>query len=138
MDAMGATPSDLARRMNRAFLYGDLDGLEAMVHEKAEIASYLAPGRVLRGCDAVMDALRRAMNESVYNIVVDSTRDLSHTVAMGTGSVRYAKDDNTIAMTQAAWLWKWEDGRLLRARHYPSVDVALSDYDPDIDGFEAG
>jgi hypothetical protein len=135
--ASALSPSQLARRMNRAFLDGHLDVLETLLDEKAEIASFLAPDEVLSGPRAIMAASRQARGASVYSVSLDTVRSLSATVAVGTGSVRYPmKDGHTIATSRAAWLWKWHDGLLLRSVHYPSEADALAHYDPDADDFD--
>jgi hypothetical protein len=129
------TPSVLARRMNRAFLEARLDELEILIDDKAEIASFLDPEQILRGRDAIMDASRRARETSIFSVTLYTVRSLSATVALGAGSVRYPRND-AIATSQAAWLWKWHDGRLLRSVHYPSEDEALANYDHEADDFE--
>jgi hypothetical protein len=129
------TPSVLARRMNRAFLEARLDELEVLIDDKAEIASFLDPEQILRGRDAIMDASRRARQTSVFSVALHTVRNLSATVALGTGSVRYPRND-AIATSQAAWLWKWHEGRLVRSVHYPTEDEALAHYDDEADDFE--
>jgi hypothetical protein len=129
------TPSVLARRMNRAFLEARLDELEELIDDKAEIASFLDPEEILRGRDAIMDASRRARESTIYSVTLYTVRSLSATVALGTGSVRYPRND-AIATSQAAWLWKWHEGRLVRSVHYPSEDEALAHYDHEADDFE--
>jgi hypothetical protein len=121
--------------MNRAFLEGRLDELDALVDEKAEIASFLDPDRILRGREAIMEASRRAREASVFSVTLFTVRNLSGTVAVGAGTVRYPKDD-AIATSQTAWLWKWHEGRLLRSVHYPTEAEALAHYDPEADDFE--
>jgi len=132
---MTSSPSQLARRINTAFMEGRIEDLAALIHEKAEVASYLAPDR-LSGRDALMDALRHARRDGVYETTLYRVRELGPTVAVGTGSVRHRKDNHVIAQTQAAWLWKFEDEQLLRSAYYPSEGHACSAYDPNADDFE--
>jgi hypothetical protein len=132
---MTSSPSQLARRINDAFAAGRIEELSELVHEKAEVASYLAPDTIT-GRDAVIDACRHARQDGIYEMTLYDTRELGPTVAVGTGSVRHRKDNHVIAQTQAAWLWKFEEGQLLRSAPYRSEDDAQSAYDPGVDDFE--
>jgi hypothetical protein len=128
------TPSVLTRRMNRAFQESRLDELDALVDDKAEIASFMEPTQILRGREAIMDVSRRARDASIFSVTLYTVRNLSAAVALGTGSVRYPKND-AIATSQTAWLWKWVDGRLLRSVHYQTESEALAHYDAEADDF---
>jgi hypothetical protein len=114
--------------LNGAFLAGHLGEVAELVHEKAEVASYLAPD-VLSGRAAIIEPLRRARENGMYEIRLDTVTDLSTTAATGTGSVRHEEANHVIATTRAAWLWSFEGGLLLRSMHYPSESEARLPYE---------
>jgi hypothetical protein len=120
--------------LNQAFLAGHLEEVAELVPKKAEVASYLAPD-VLSGRNPIIDALRRARANGMYEIRLDTVTDLSSTVAIGTGSVRHEKPNHVIATTRAAWLWRFEDGLLVRSMHYPSESDARLAYERSKDEF---
>jgi hypothetical protein len=128
------TPSVLTRRMNRAFQESRLDELNALVDDKAEIASFMEPAQILRGREAIMDASRRARDASIFSVTLYTVRDLSATVALGTAARAIPRTTRS-PRARRLWLWKWVDGRLFRSVHYQTESEALAHYDAEADDF---
>jgi hypothetical protein len=127
-----ASPADLAYKINRLFAEANWDELRSVLHEDVEVRSFLSPGRTLRGVDAVLTSSGEARG-TLYNVKLDTIRELSPTVAVGTGSVRYEHPDGGVATTQTAWMWRFEDGKLLRSLAFGSLDDALQAAESEID-----
>jgi hypothetical protein len=127
-----ASPSDLAFKINRLFAEANWEELRSVLHEDVEVRSFVSPGRTLRGVDAVLASSEEARG-TLYNVKLDTIRELSPTVAVGTGSVRYEHPDGGIATTHTAWVWRFEDERLLRSFTFGTLDDALKAAEAEID-----
>jgi ketosteroid isomerase-like protein len=127
-----ASPSDLAFKINRLFEEANWEELRSVLHEDVEVRSFVSPGRTLHGIDAVLASTGEARG-TLYNVKLDTIRELSPTVAVGTGSVRYEHPDGGIATTHTAWVWRFEDGKLLRSFTFGTLDDALKAAEAEID-----
>jgi len=127
-----ASPTELAYRINRLFEEADWEELRSVLHEDVEVRSFLSPGRTLHGIDDVVSSSEGARG-TLYNVAFDTIRELSPSVAVGTGSVRYEHPDGGIATTHAAWVWRFEDGKLLHSFAFRSLDDALQAAELELD-----
>lgn len=127
-----ASPTDLAHKINRLFAEADWEELRSVLHEDVEVRSFLSPGRTLHGIDDVVSSSADARG-TLYNVAFDTIRELSPTVAVATGSVRYEHPDGGLATTHAAWVWRFEDGKLLHSFAFRSLDDALQAAELELD-----
>jgi ketosteroid isomerase-like protein len=124
----------LAKRFNALYGEGDFAEIRRLLHPDVVVASRIAD-TVLAGPDDVL-AAAKAASESSFAIAIDRVEDLSETVALGEGSVRYRRPGtNVIATSHVAWLWRFEDGRLIRAVTYHDVAEAEAAFDAEADDF---
>jgi hypothetical protein len=104
-------PSERALRVTDAFSRGDIDLVLSLIHPDMVLSSYLVPERTIRGRDEVVQTIRERVGP-MYEMHLDTTEDLSSTVALGSGSVRYSSD-GVVTTRSLYWLWTFDEAGLL-------------------------
>ena len=116
-------PRTTLEQMYAAFRRRDWSALAARVHPEAELRTFLAPHRVLRGRDEWRTALEDAIGHGVYEFTVSTFEDLGGGYFLGTGSVRYGRS-GSISHQTTAWVFTFDDGMVKTSETFPNEGAA--------------
>ena len=110
-----------------AFARGDIDAMARYVHRDAEIEVVGLDGRIIRGVEALREALATAGRRS-HEPTMSTIEPLGEDAALMIGRVRYGDASGARWDSPAVWLSIVRDGKIWRSRAFNSIDEARAAY----------
>jgi hypothetical protein len=112
-----------------------LGDVAAMIHPDAEMRLLVSFNRPLRGRDAVIEALERGRQASIYRAQVERFEWLDDETVLTSARARYALEQGGFAEGRVFWLDELRDGKIWRVRNFKQEAEARAAYDTG-EGFE--
>jgi ketosteroid isomerase-like protein len=116
-----ANSERLARRCFSLLARGEAEQIAELMHPEVEIVTtFLRPGEVLRGRDAVLGFVERARGH-FYEPHTDVFRPVDEDRIVVEGRIRWLDDDRILRDNPVIWAMEFRDGLLFRSAPAQSV-----------------
>jgi ketosteroid isomerase-like protein len=133
MASESAESADVLLRGYHAFVAGDLESIEALLHPDVEWVAAGESEAIVVSCDRVLEVVAERVAED-YHVVVDRAIGLGDRVVV---SMRFSRieldpsDERPLQSRRSYLLGRWaavvymRDGRVVRVEEHPHLEAAL-------------
>lgn len=106
-----------------------LSDIDATIHPDAEMRLLVSFGRLLRGREAVVEALEAGRQAAIFRASVDRFEWLDERTVLSFARARYALEQGGYAEGRVVWLDELRDGLIWRVRVFRSEAEARRAYE---------
>jgi ketosteroid isomerase-like protein len=128
------TAEAMLRAMHEHTGGAPVGGLADFIHPDAEMRLLVSFNRLLRGRDAVVEALERGRQAAIFRAHVERFEWLDEQTSLTFARARYALEQGGYAEGRVVWLDEIRDGKIWRVRNFTHEADARRAYELGEDG----
>jgi hypothetical protein len=102
--------------------------LSALIHEDAEMRLLVSHGQLIKGRDAVLEALARGWEAETFHARVERFEWLDGATSLTLARARYALEGGGLTEGKVYWLDELRDGKIWRVRVFKTEADARQAY----------
>jgi len=118
-----------ARAMHEHRIGAPIGAIAASIHPQAKMRLFVSFGRLLRGRDAVLDALESGRQAAIFRAHVERFEWLDENTALSFARARYALEQGGYAEGRVVWLDQFRDGLIWHVQAFRQEAEARLAYD---------
>ena len=122
------TAEAMLRAMHEYRAGSPVRDLAPSIHPEAEMRLFVSFNRVLRGRDAVIEALERGRQAAIFRAEVERFEWLDDQSTLTFARARYALEQGGFAEGRVVWLDELRDGLIWRVRNFKQEAAARRAY----------
>jgi len=107
-----------ARAMHEHQIGAPTDAIAASIHPQAKMRLLVSFGRLLRGRDAVLEALGSGRQAAIYRARVERFEWLDQRTVLSFARARYALEQGGFAEGRVVWLDQFRDGAIWQVQAF--------------------
>ena len=105
------------------------DEIAGLIHEDAEMRLLVSHGGLLKGRDAILEALASGWEAETFVALVENFEWLDETTSLTSAYARYAREGGGLVDGRVYWLDEMRDGKIWRVAVFRSEAEARHDYE---------
>ncbi len=124
-----AAAEAMLRAMHEHHVGTSIGQIAALIHPEAEMWLLVSFNRMLRGREAVVDALEHGRQAAIFRAEVERFEWLDDHTALSFARARYALEHGGFAEGRVVWLDELRDGMIWRVRYFKHEAEAREAYE---------
>jgi len=124
-----AAAEAMLRAMHEHQVGSSTSDLAASIHPQAEMRLFVSFNRLLKGRDAVVDALESGRQAEIFRASVERFEWLDEQTTLTFARARYALEQGGFAEGRVVWLDEIRDGLIWRVRNFKQEADAREAYE---------